>query len=49
MSNIDKCQYYKTKNGYRSGCGFTAAYNRFWKYCPYCGKRIIVINQKYYD
>lgn len=47
MRKLKNCEYFKTKNGYVSGCGFVAAYNKYWRICPYCGKKIIVINIKY--
>lgn len=40
------CEYFKEKNGYISGCGFRAAWNRFWIVCPYCAKSIHIINRK---
>ena len=40
------CEYFKEKNGYISGCGFRAAWNRFWIVCPYCAKPIHIINRK---
>lgn len=49
MARINNCEYFRTKNGYVSGCGFVAAYNKYWKICPYCGKKIIVINIKYHE
>ena len=47
-SNVG-CEYFKTKHGYTSGCGYVAAYNKFWHYCPYCGKPIITFSKKYYE
>lgn len=35
------CEYKKDKHNIISGCGIRANYNRSWKFCPYCGKRII--------
>lgn len=49
MTRINNCEYFRTKNGFTSGCGFVAAYNRFWRICPYCGKKIIVLNTKYHE
>ena len=43
------CEYFKTKYTYKTGCGFVAPYNKFWRFCPYCRKTIIVINHKYND
>ena len=40
------CEYRKEVNGYVSGCGMRAAYNKRWQWCPYCGKVIIVITRK---
>ena len=34
------CYYRQDRNGYISGCDYRAAFNRHWKWCPYCGKRI---------
>lgn len=44
--SIVKCEYLKTSNGYVSGCGIRAAYNKFWNYCPYCGRQLMIINKK---
>ena len=49
QKNSIKCEYFKTKHGYISGCGYIAAYNKFWRYCPYCGKPIITFSKKYYE
>lgn len=49
MARTSNCEYFRTKNGFTSGCGFVAAYNRFWRICPYCGKKIIVLNTKYHE
>ena len=40
------CEYRKEANGYVSGCGIRAAYNKMWHWCPYCGKVLIVITRK---
>ena len=41
------CEYTKNKHGFISGCGMRAAYNKHWRYCPYCGKPIAkLINTK---
>lgn len=34
------CEYRKDKYGYYSECGYRAAFNKFWHFCPYCGKPI---------
>lgn len=34
------CEYTKDKFGFYSECGYRAAYNKHWHYCPYCGKPI---------
>lgn len=39
------CKYWKTKDGYVSGCGYRVAYSKFWHVCPICGKNIVVVNQ----
>ena len=44
---IKVCEYFKNQNGYVSGCGYVAAYNKYWKFCPYCGNSIIIVNRKY--
>ena len=41
-----KCEYVKEKNGYVSGCGYRAAWNKHWIVCPYCAKPIHVISRK---
>ena len=43
---LNRCEYLKTQNGFTSGCGIRAAYNKRWIYCPYCGKRLMIINRK---
>lgn len=35
------CEYTKNKNGVYTSCGFRVAYNKFYKYCPYCGRPIV--------
>lgn len=37
------CEYRRSKFNIESGCGMRASYNRFWNYCPYCGKPIAVL------
>ena len=39
-SNTQLCCYNKGSHGWVSGCGMRAAYNKHWKYCPYCGRGI---------
>lgn len=34
------CEYTKDAHGYYSECGYRAAFNKFWHFCPYCGKPI---------
>lgn len=51
MATINKsfsndCLYYKTSYGYESGCGYRAAYNKFWHWCPYCRRPIVVLNEQ---
>lgn len=36
-----KCIYQRATHNWVTQCGMRAAYNRFWIYCPYCGKRIL--------
>ena len=43
---VFRCQYIKDKNGYVSGCGYRAAWNKHWMVCPYCAKPIHIINKK---
>ena len=43
------CTYVKHSYGYVSGCGYRAAYNKFWKWCPYCGKTIVNISREASD
>lgn len=43
------CEYSKQEHGYISGCGKRAAYNRFWKVCPYCGRRIRNLSNIYLE
>lgn len=46
VSNKKHCTYIHNIHGYVSGCGIRAAYNRYWKYCPFCGKAIVIIEKK---
>ena len=39
------CYYTQNKTGYYSGCGYRAAYNKYWKYCPYCRMPIMVLDR----
>lgn len=49
-ASVAHCVYTNGKDGYISGCGFRAAYNKFWKVCPYCTKPIhLLINGVNYD
>ena len=34
------CEYRADKNGVYTECGYRVAFNKFMKYCPYCGKPI---------
>ena len=43
------CEYWKSKNGYISGCGFRVAYNKYWHWCPICHQGIAIINKKTLD
>ena len=35
-----RCLYSRTSHGFLSGCGYRVAYNKYWNFCPHCGKRI---------
>lgn len=48
-TKLHDCKYWKTKDGYVSGCGCRVAYNKFWHVCPICGKNIVVVNQSALD
>lgn len=41
------CEYIRKKHHFVSGCGMVTTYNKFWRYCPFCGKPIITMNIKY--
>ena len=43
------CAYIKYSYGYVSGCGKRAAYNKYWKWCPYCGKPLINLSRETSD
>lgn len=43
------CEYRKDKFNYVSECGFRMPYNKFWRFCPSCGKLIVVVNDKAHD
>lgn len=37
------CEYSKNKYGYVTGCGLRTVYNKYWRFCPYCGKSIVIL------
>lgn len=41
------CNYKKGQFGYISECGIRANWNRMWKYCPFCGRRIHMVNTQH--
>jgi hypothetical protein len=43
--SLTTCVYLQEQHNYVSGCGFRAAYNKFWRICPYCGRHIVCLNQ----
>ena len=40
-STKDTCEITKDVNGYYTGCGMRVAFNKFFRFCPYCGKPIV--------
>lgn len=37
----ETCEITKDKNGYYTGCGMRVAFNKYFRFCPYCGKAIV--------
>lgn len=35
------CEVTKDKHGYYTSCGMRVAFNKFFRYCPYCGRPIV--------
>lgn len=48
-NTVFQCEYMRTSQGYTSGCGYRAAWNHFWHFCPYCGKIVYLMNRRYDD
>jgi predicted RNA-binding Zn-ribbon protein involved in translation (DUF1610 family) len=41
-----RCEYIKKKDNWVTGCAFRVKPNKYYTYCPYCGKFIIWLSNK---
>ena len=40
VTYLKYCEYTKNRHGIMTSCGMRVPYNKYFRYCPYCGKPI---------